>query len=111
MGAWLLQRRDENTHLPSVLGIVPMVVRCAARHDLVDFIRETVRDLQCVSRIGRRSISFTTTLRTLGVRNNVAFIAALFFAITTPVCVADMAILTLSLSVFSLLLESGSTRQ
>jgi hypothetical protein len=64
---------------------------------------ETVRDLQCVLGLVDVYLLYDT-LRTLGVRNNVAFIAALFFAITTPVCVADMAILTLSLSVFSLLL-------
>jgi len=44
---------------------------------------ETVRDLQCVLGLVDVYLLYDT-LRTLGVRNNVAFIAALFFAITTP---------------------------
>jgi len=63
--------------------IVPMVCPCAARHDLVDFIRRNVRDLQCVLGLVDVYLLYDT-LRTLGVRNNVAFIAALFFAITPP---------------------------
>ncbi len=53
---------------------------------------EIVRDLQCV--LGLVAIYLLyDTLRALGVRSKVAFIAVLFFSITTPVCAAEMAML------------------
>jgi len=64
---------------------------------------ETVRDLQCVLGLVAVYLLYDT-LRTLGVRNNVALFAALFFSIATPVCAVEMAMLTPSLSVSSLLL-------
>ncbi|MGB8784032.1 MAG: phospholipid carrier-dependent glycosyltransferase [Terriglobales bacterium] len=64
---------------------------------------EIVRDLQCVLGLVAVYLLYDT-LRILDVRNTIAFVAALFFSITTSICVVEMAILTLSLSVFSLLL-------
>jgi len=64
---------------------------------------EIVRDLQCVLGLVAVYLLYDI-LRILGVRNTVAFGAAFFFSITTAVCAVEMAILTLSLSLFSVLL-------
>jgi len=90
---------------PLFLGVAQWLAGVPVAETLSNSAAGVVRDLQCV--LGLLAACFVyLTLRTLGVRKNVALVAGLFFSTLVGTCASEMAIVTPSLSVFSVTLAA-----